>query len=296
MQINAINSHFNDLFYPKDKNEIEIAINQYISEEVIENIEIDEKIIGLIVPHAGWIYSGKTAGKAFSTIRNKDYELVVIIGPSHRYYFNSISVSRDEKYLNPVKDFEIDSEASEYLNSILSIKSNTKAFENEHSIEVELPFINKVLPNAKILPVIIGDVSIKQCEKLAFGLTGLYEQYKGKMLVIVSTDLSHYHNKTIASILDTKLKDSVLSGDSKKLINCLFRSECEACGMYPLLTLMMYYETFERNNTIITYTDDSSTTSKDENSVVGYLSGVMTSSKDYQKLNTTNLYSHFCIN
>src|SRR3990167_9474993 len=148
-------------FYPGDKKSLSIQIDQCLDQAAPEEIKGD--IFCLISPHAGYDFSGPTAAFGYKLIRDKTYKTVVVIGPSHYSGFNGIAVYPAGKFRTPLGDLEIDSDfAQKLLNPKQNISSYAQAFDKEHSIEVQLPFLQKTLTDFKIVPIVIG-----QCEYAA---------------------------------------------------------------------------------------------------------------------------------
>ena len=166
------------------------------------------KIHGIIVPHAGYVYSGATAAHAYGLLRGKTYDAVVVVGPSHREFFDKISIYPGEAFSTPLGMVPIQQELrEELLHFSPEFIASTIGHRTEHSIEVQIPFLQTVLKNIPILPVIIGSQSAFLCTLLGKALVQIGKGHN--LLFIASSDLSHYHPYEEAVALDKHVLDSV---------------------------------------------------------------------------------------
>ena len=175
------------LFYPASagrlKDEVQTLLSISYSNQTINNI------FGIIVPHAGYIYSGRTAAYAFNLLKNKDIETVVILSPSHREYFPGISIYDGDAYETPLGMVEIDKDIREKLSSDSRIIfKGTEGHRYEHAVEVQIPFLQLVLKNFKIVPVVMGDQGDLYVSELSSKLSPAVND---KTIIIASSDLSH---------------------------------------------------------------------------------------------------------
>ncbi|MCM8783050.1 MAG: AmmeMemoRadiSam system protein B, partial [Candidatus Omnitrophica bacterium] len=143
-------------FYPSDPKELSLMLDRFLEE--VNPISGDREVFGLILPHAGYSYSGRTAAFGYKLIKDKPYRTVIILGPAHHYGFKGISLYPEGKFRTPLGDIEID---KDFVQNLLfkdkHIFFEPRAFEREHSIEVQLPFLQKVLKDFKIVPVLMGE-------------------------------------------------------------------------------------------------------------------------------------------
>jgi MEMO1 family protein len=256
------------LFYPDDPNKLKNEIENYL--QFSNNANNFEKVYGVVVPHAGYLYSGKTAGYAYNLLRDKKYKTVVIISPSHREYFPGISVYDGDAYETPLGVVEIDKEAREELiKDSKTISAGAQGHKQEHAAEVQIPFLQTVLSDFKIVPIIMGDQNKIFVDSLAEKISKILND---DTLVVASSDLSHYHTKQEAFRMDSQVEMRINTFDYKGLQEDLGRNYCEACGGGGILSLMKALSVKTEIKSFTLDRSDSSDVTGDENEVVGYLS------------------------
>jgi len=247
-------SKFSGSFYPNNPDEIRqmfTHFNQKQSDIAPKNIK------AVIVPHAGYIYSGFTAHQVFSHLNADNYKRVVVIGPSHHIYFEGTSISLQDSYSTPLGELEIDNSYSKFLLNKFNLGFAEDAHK-EHSTEVQMPFIKEYLPN---LPIIEMVYSGEEPSRLVPILEYLLNS---DTLVVISTDLSHFHTIKEANRLDNICLDAITSLDTQKL-----HTGCEACGIIGVEALLLASKNLNLKSKLSSYTT-SADASKDETSVVGY--------------------------
>lgn len=256
-------------FYPQDRKILESDIQNLLDNVSVPFIKGD--ILGVISPHAGYVFSGRVAAFSYKIIEEKDFDAVILMGPSHRYHFQGISVWPQGAFITPLGKLEVDADVAEELSKLDFIKTETKYFFGEHSLEVQFPFLKKVLKNVKVVPLLFGEVSFKNLEQLSVALSALYE--KKKILVVVSTDLSHYYPYKEASRIDNKTIEYVREKDARALWVSHQLGEQRACGITPLISFLLYVKNQMGDVTVLHYAN-SGDVSKDKKRVVGYVSAV----------------------
>jgi len=256
---------FSQAFYPADKNELSALIDIAIKEA--NPPKVNGEVIGLLVPHAGYEFSGKVAAFAYKTVQNSKFDTVVIIASAHQHYINGAALYPGDSFMTPFGILEVDREAMKPLEDLGFCAPNKEYFSNEHPIEVQLPFIAKTLNSKKILPIITGKLSLEDLKKLAGALNEL--SLKKRILVIASSDLSHFHTYEEATAMDAETIKLIADKD----INYLWTSEEYAqnlaCGIYPIITLIYYSNLKNAQIDILKYAN-SGDVSADKSKVVGY--------------------------
>jgi AmmeMemoRadiSam system protein B len=217
----------------------------------------------VIVPHAGYVYSGLTANFAYRFLKVSSVKRIIIIGPSHHHYFKGISGSYYETYETPCGQVEIDSAYLFALAKQFDIGFQSKAHEKEHSTEVQLPFIQHYFPETKVIELIYGDVSAK---KLANLITALLNNKKNA--VVISSDLSHFHTLKQANILDKHCLKGV-----EQLNLAELEKGCKACGIIGIQAMIVAAKHLNLSSKLLDYRT-SANVSRDSNSVVGYMSAL----------------------
>ena len=257
-------------FYPSNPDKLKKEINLLL--DVTKPKEKFEKIFGIVSPHAGYIYSGKTAAHAYNLLVGKSYERVVVISPSHSEYFHGISVFEGDAYETPLGFINVDKEFREKLFTDNGIIFN--GFEGhgkEHALEVQLPFLQSVLKDFKIVPIVIGDQSKRNVDTLAEKLSEIADD---KTLVVASSDLSHFYTKSQADRLDSIVEKRVRDFDFETLQTDLETHTCEACGGGPIVALMKAASLKNIKHSMVLHRSDSGDVTGDNSEVVGYLSAV----------------------
>ena len=223
-------------FYPAEPNVLRQTVSGYINDAKVENV--DSKLMGLIAPHAGYVYSGAVAGYSYKAIKNPDdIETIILMGPSHRAAFVGISVFPGGVYQTPLGELTIDDEiAGEFLSANENIRYIPQADTLEHSIEVQLPFIQTVFKNVKIVVAIFG--SPDQGADESFIKKAVEIAAKKKVLFIASSDFSHYYDYKTAQSMDKSGIESILKMSDVELLHKNYKKESELCGIYPVLTLI----------------------------------------------------------
>jgi AmmeMemoRadiSam system protein B len=254
------------LFYPKECPEIKILIKQFTKK--LESIPSSEEIKSIspqaiIVPHAGYIYSGFTANCAYQFLKNSKPKRIIIIGPSHHYSFQGISGSYFEAYETPCGKLEIDSPYLFALAKQFHIGFEPKAHKKEHSTEVQMPFIQYYFPKSRIIELIYGDVSVEKLSQVIFALLQNKENS-----IVISSDLSHFHTLETAKAHDYNCLHAIENLDIK-----LLDKGCEACGLVGIKAMILAAKKDKLSSMLLDYRTSADTTN-DKNSVVGYLSSI----------------------
>lgn len=239
-------------FYPIDG--LEEMITEYLNNAEEKNLP---NIRGLVAPHAGYIFSGQVAAQGFRQI-DKRIKTAIVIGPSHHSYFIGASIANVTHYRTPLGDIKLSDKVKELRNEDL-IVSRESAHDQEHSVEVELPFLQKGLGSFEVIPMVAGDVDP---EKLA---DVLIKYIDDETLVVASSDLSHYYPYDMAVQLDKICTDAIPNLDFYGM------GDCQACGKIPVLTLMHIAEKLGWSGSLIDY-KNSGDTAGNKGSVVGYAS------------------------
>lgn len=259
------------MFYEREPVRLKKAIENYLNQAHPPKIE--GEIIGLVSPHAGYFYSAKTAAYGYKLVKGKKYNSVVVISPSHYEYFRGISIYNGIAYQTPLGTISIDSELRDELKDYNNIiEFSKRGHGREHALEVQLPFLQMVLEDFKLLPIVMGD----QSKEFVYSLAELLaEVLKNKnVLLVASSDLSHYFSHDVANSLDSRIEHLINKFDDETLIDELEEEIVQACGGGPIVTVMKTSKLLGANKSKVLYRNDSSEASGDKHQVVGYLSAV----------------------
>ncbi|NOQ21034.1 MAG: AmmeMemoRadiSam system protein B [Candidatus Aegiribacteria sp.] len=263
-------------FYPGDSAGLATMVDSLIGTSHIQNSS--EDIIAGVVPHAGYVFSGATAADFYSSIEGVDYDVVVIIGPSHRVSFGGFSVFEGNGYLTPLGEVAVATDVAERLReSHPSASFIPRAHESEHCLEVQLPFLQRVLqPGFRIVPIVIGNTGPDELKYMAELM--LAEAYDQRILVIASSDLSHYPPMELAEEVDLRTAEAILHGDMDNFLETtsadLLPRELDtfACGRLPIALVMSYSALYPDVTVKLLSMTTSAEFSGDDSQVVGYTS------------------------
>lgn len=258
-------------FYPAEKDKLSSDIALLL--KVVKPEKSFNKIFGIVSPHAGYIYSGRTAAYVYNLIKDKNYKTVIIISPSHSEYFPGISVYEGDAYETPLGLVEIDNEMADRLcedNKI--IFRGIQGHRREHALEVQIPFLQSVLKDFKLVPIVMGDQSKRFVDELALQISKVADD---STLVVASSDMSHFYNASEADRLDSIVEKRINDFDFEGLHNDLEAHECEACGGGPIVALMKAASLKDINHSKVIHRSNSGDVTGDRSEVVGYLSAVV---------------------
>jgi len=245
----------------------------------LRNVEpqlVQGELMGLIAPHAGYDYSGQVAACAYRLLQHNGgaaalYDLVVVISPLHRMLLGEFATAQAAHYETPLGLVPVDAEAVDTLDEALGL--NRVGFDNEHSLEIQLPFLQVVLGEFKLLPVMMGSQDIASCQKLAAALAGLLDSRPA--LLVASTDLSHFHPYDYAVQIDQATLAYIARFDPEGLAQALQSHKAEACGGGPVVATMLAARLLGANRVQVLKYANSGDMTGDRSSVVGYAAGVI---------------------
>jgi AmmeMemoRadiSam system protein B/AmmeMemoRadiSam system protein A len=270
-------------FYPSGKTELQNELAAFF--KTVENKTPDDNIRAIIVPHAGYVFSGEVAASAFAQLNpEKEYSRIFVVGTSHHIMMNGASIYNRGNYCTPLGEVEVDIElANKLLENQKLFKFNPAAHDREHSLEVQLPFLQYHLKKPfKIVPIIISTQNAETCQKIA---DALKPYFTNDNLFVISSDFSHYPNYANAVKTDKITADAIASNspeifaetindNAEKKVPDLATS---CCGWSSVLTLL--YITSETPGIAIQhvkYMNSGDTKYGDKQRVVGYHSFVFT--------------------
>jgi len=260
-------------FYPGDPKALKRDIDRYLDNAMFDAVAGD--IVGIISPHAGFIYSGPVAAYGYRALQGSSYDTVVVIAPSHRVYFEGAAIQDKGGYKMPLGTIAIDEEiAGGLMRESRDVTSDARPHAMEHSLEVQLPFLQVVLKPFKLVPLVIGVQDVPTCERLADAICGVVQASGKKVLIVGSTDLSHYHPYSQAVKLDSVLVDDLEKYDVKGLKEDFNRNRFEACGFGPIVITMLASKALGATESKVLKYMNSGDTSGDKSGVVGYVSSV----------------------
>lgn len=260
-------------FYPADPQELSIKIDALLITAKPEAVE--GEIFALISPHAGYGYSGQTAAHGYKLIKGKPYKTVVIIGTSHRFGFAGASVYPEGFFRTPLGNLEIDKEFTQkLLNKDSEITFEPLAFAKEHSVEVELPFLQRALSGFKIVPIVTGDCSLVTCRKLSDLLKAAIGN-RQDVLVVASSDMYHGYDYQEAELIDNNTLIFLKNMDAEGLYYGLREGKAQLCAGFSVVTTLMLAKGLGHNKLkVLQYTNSAEVTGEKKKGAwtVGYAS------------------------
>ncbi len=253
-------SFYDGHFYPKTEPEIKEYINAFNKTTCKTDIK-DIRVI--IVPHAGYIYSGHTANIAYNLASKQKYKRIVVMGPSHKIAFNGASIASFKSYQTPLGELSIDENFTQILKEQFSFTGFNQKCHQEHSTETQMPFIAHYFKDVQVIEIVYGKIDPKELSKLVDFVLN-----EDKTLLVISTDLSHFHSLEKANKLDSICIEAIKNQNIAQL-----SSGCEACGIVGITAFL--HVSFKHNFKIdIKEYTTSFEKTKDSSSVVGYMSAV----------------------
>ncbi|RMW37504.1 MAG: AmmeMemoRadiSam system protein B [Nitrosopumilus sp.] len=259
-------------FYPGTKNELEEMIDSCIQHKFGpgNQIQNDEKIYGIISPHAGYIYSGPTACHSYKAISSKNPELVIILGPNHFGVGKDVATMVDAQWETPLGLVEIDSEAArEIANNSKYIEIDEFSHSRDHSLEVQIPMLQSIFSEKfKILPIILRDQSLEMAKDVGNAVAQIAKSRN--TMIVASSDFTHYEENSFAHSQDKALIEPILEIDVEKFYSVLMEKRVTACGYGAIASVMIACKNLGAvKGELLSYTT-SGDVMGDTSSVVGY--------------------------
>ncbi len=258
-----------DLFYPGNPVELDYELEKLIDDA--KSIDLDGDIEALVCPHAGYQYSGPVAAAAYKNLKNHKYSVIAIISPSHRETFTGVSVFNGGAYETPLGLVPV---ASEYADALIEqdevIVSSWAGHCDEHALEVQLPFLQKVLEETPIIPIVLGQQDSGTCKLLGEALGNVLKE--SASLIVASSDLSHHHPYDEAVKIDHATIQLIESFDEANFGSALEDQTSEACGGGAIIAAMVASKIEGADTVKSLLYKNSGDTSGDRSAVVGYLS------------------------
>jgi MEMO1 family protein len=263
--MDLLKNNFAGSFYAKSPIVLNKQIDTYLSssQKTISNIK------GLIVPHAGYAYSGKTAGYGYKQLENEIIDTIIILAPAHKNFHQGLALPIERQAETPLGNLLIDQEKVNHLVSTNFFTKNSSVFYQEHSLEVQLPFIKKILPNCSIVPINVGVTDYLLLQESAIEIAKIIDD---KTVIVVSNDLSHYHSLNKSKLLDEYTIEKILEMSSSNFWSSYQKKEIECCGFFPIVLLLETLKEIQVNNSKLIYYETSASVSFDQEHVVGYAS------------------------
>ena len=270
-------------WYPGRADELTAEVDRYL--DAVDDDVLPGDVTALIAPHAGLMYSGPVAAHAYRAVRHRTYDVAVLVGPSHFIGFDGVSIYPRGAFATPLGPAVIESAVADRIQAHASlVTSYPRAHEREHSLELQLPFLRRVLPETAIVPLVMGyqerATILGLADALTEALTGV------RALLVASTDLSHYCGAEQAATLDGRVVGHVNRFDWEGLLSEFEkypehdRGRYVACGGGAAIAVMRAARALGADKACVLNRADSGDVSGDKTQVVGYLAAVMTKEED----------------
>jgi len=261
----TIRSNFSGSFYPQNAAVLSKQVHSFFS-KATKHIHHPKAII---VPHAGYVYSGQVAAHGYKQLENETYKRAIVLGPSHQVYSNTLAIPIEDAYSNPLGTVKFDQELIQQLLESKFYERSSSPHYQEHSLEVQFPFLQIIQSGTSIVPISVGSLKpeeLKQAGKV------LAQYLDNDTVLIISNDLSHFHSLKVAKDRDSKTIEAILSQDLGAFMTAYQQKAIECCGFFPIALALAAFENLDPLEATLLNYDTSASTSFDDQRVVGYTS------------------------
>ena len=266
------------MFYPDNPATLKRDIANYLKSADVGTPPSD--IRAVISPHAGYVYSGQVAACGYKAVSAQTFDTVIVIAPSHRAYFQGIAVWDEGAFRTPLGDIAIDAaSAAELAGAGGPIRTNREVHKGEHSLEVQLPFLQWIYKDFLLLPLLVGAADEGIYEEAAGVIEHVISASGKRFLIVASTDLSHYYPYDAAVKIDAVTIGHLKDFDIAGMVRDTRTEKAQACGAGPMITAMMAAARLGAHGSSILKYANSGDVSGDRSGVVGYVSAVLFKNK-----------------
>jgi AmmeMemoRadiSam system protein B len=267
-------------WYSANPSQLRQTVDAYIENAV--NPDLPGEVVALIAPHAGYLYSGPVAGHAYKAVKDKTYDFVVVISPLHQYHPQPVLTSAHAAYQTPLGQIPLANDLLEQIDTNLKERTGIALTpirnDQEHSLEIELPFLQEALAgDFALIPLMLRDQTRHFSKTLGEILAEIIKDQS--CLMVASSDLSHFHPESTANKLDQKVLDAIADFSPDRLFDLKERGVGQACGLAPIATALWASKALGADKvTRLSYSTSAATTG-DRSSVVGYGAAAVTRPK-----------------
>jgi AmmeMemoRadiSam system protein B len=267
------------IWYPGDARTLHAQVSQFIEKAAIP--DLPGEVMGLIAPHAGYVYSGPTAGYSYRCVQNKAYDLVVIASPLHDYLPQSFITTAHAQYATPLGNVAVDSALLNELGRSLQTQAGPRLVtitnDREHSIEIQLPFLQVALSGPfKLLPLMVREREPALIKQFSVILASLLQGKK--VLLVASTDLSHFYPLEQANQLDEHMMAEFRAFSSEGVLRDEVEETGFACGSGAVALMLWTAKALGADQVTLLHHSTSAEATHDRSNVVGYGAAVLTQS------------------
>jgi len=267
-------------WYPDNPKQLADTVDGYINAATLP--DLDGEVVGVMAPHAGLIYSGPVAGYAFAALQGIEPEVVAVVSPMHHPYNQPLLTTSHSDYATPLGLVPVDHQNLGILNDKLKAEADIQlspiSNDPEHSLEIELPFLQRVFPKGfRLIPVMVRDQTRRIARALGLALASVLQSRSG--ILVASTDLSHFFPQSVAEGLDTEILRRIESFNPNMLFEAEEQGKGYACGHAALAAVLWAAKSLGADQTKVLHYATSGDISGDRSQVVGYASAVITRPK-----------------
>lgn len=257
-------------WYPGTSSALADAVDRHLARAARD---LPGEIVAIVAPHAGLMYSGAVAAHAYRVLRGRTFDVAVLVGPSHFVGFDGVAAPAVRGFETPFGITAVDVDIVDALLQAGAVSERAAAHAREHSIEMQLPFLARVVPDVPIVPLVMGYQTSETATALADALVSVLRPRRA--LLVASSDLSHYHDAATASRLDAVVVDHVARFDADGLQHVLDVEPGHACGGGPMVAVMRAARALGARDAAVLVYADSGDVSGDKSNVVGYMAAAL---------------------
>jgi AmmeMemoRadiSam system protein B len=251
-------------FYPDSAAELRAMVRSFIDEKAEK-----EDAVGLVVPHAGYIYSGAVTGAVISRVKFKD--TFIILGPNHTGRGKPLSIMAEGTWKTPLGEVQIDTELAAKVVSLSAyLKPDTEAHIFEHSIEVQLPFLQYFKPDVKIVPIILAYGNIEIYAEVGRNIAQALRELNREAVILASSDMNHYEPQGISQKKDRQAIEAILELNPEKLVKTIEEKDISMCGYAPAAVMLTAARELGATKAELVKYQTSGDVTGDRDAVVGY--------------------------
>ena len=261
-------------WYPDDPALLAAEVDRYVADAAVD--PPPHRPRALIAPHAGLMYSGPVAAFAYKLARDTRYGTIVMVGPSHFVPFHGVSIWSEGSWESPFGAVQVDMQLAAAIRAASpEIVDLAGAHGREHSLEMQLPFVAHLLPGAAIVPLVMGHQTRATAFALGDAIARAVAAHTGDVLLVASSDLSHFESAAVASSMDAVMLQHVEDIDAEGLMRALERDSRHACGGGPMVAVLHAAKQLGATTAQVLRYADSGDVSGDKTSVVGYMAAAI---------------------
>jgi len=266
-------SPFAGTWYPGDRAQLEGELRRHLA---APRGGVDGRVLGLISPHAGLRYSGPVAAWGYALLEGRSDLTAVLVGPSHRGIFDGVAVYARGSFETPLGAVAVDEElAAALVAASPRVRPWSAPHLAEHSLEMQLPFLQHLVPGLRIVPALMGTQERGEVDALAAALAGALSGANRDWVLVASSDLSHYLPASEAALLDGEVVSDIERYDCDGLMSRLERRREHACGGGPIVAVMKAARELGAGRSRVLRYADSGDAAGDKRQVVGYVSAAL---------------------